>query len=211
MTVPNSGGSAQRSRDLALQATLEWLEHPNFKTRVSGQIFMESVTVGRTFIDLAKRTSHNDFDPAYKAAKQRWHEMLDEAKHLGWLIVDVKTTGRPRTKEYSPHDIANARRRLRFHRPAYLETRDERVTDGGQKTTTSVVTIQDHIWRDLLNDITAEALVGNTRAEIIEALGLPERAAVCFWRWLNHNGWKQKRVRHADGSRSYVLAQREVQ
>ncbi len=211
MTVPNSGESAQRSRDLALQTTLEWLEHPNFKTRVNFKVFMESVTLGRVYLDIAERTNHNDYDPTFRAAKQRWHAMLDEARHLGWLIVDMKATGRPRTKEYSPHDIANAHRRLRFHRPSHLETRDECITDGYQRKSVSVVTVQDHIWRSLVSDITAEALVGNTKADIIDALGLPQRAGSCFWRWLNHNGWKQKRVRHADGSRSYVLAPKEIQ
>ena len=53
--------------------TLEWLEHPNFKARVSGKVFMESVSIGQTYLEIAERTNYNDYDPVFRKAKERWH------------------------------------------------------------------------------------------------------------------------------------------
>ncbi len=208
MTVPPTNRSIERSQAAALQMTLEWLEHPEFRERVSGQVFMESVTLGRTYLEIAKQTNYNDYNPVFTQAKERWYAALTQAEKLGWLAVDRKSIGRPRTRDYSPTEIANAFRRLsRLGRSKELEQRDECITGGAAKTNVSVVTLQDNLWFALLKDVTAEAISGNSREEIAEALGLPPRAASCFWRWLTRNGWKQKRLRLPDGSRPYVLVQ----
>lgn len=207
MTVPYSNSGAERARDLALQMVLEWITHPDFKARVSGKAFINSVTIGRTFIEIGEATNHNTYDETYTNAKRRWQDALKEAQNLGWLHVDNRTIGRPREKEYDRHERALAERRLRFMQPHHLENRDNCITGGPSTTSTAIVTIQDHIWRDLLSDITAEALSGNSRSDIGDAFGLPDRSTRAFWRWLVRHGWRQKRIRHADGSRTYVIVQ----
>ncbi len=180
---------------------IEWLDHPHFKPRVNFQFFMKSVTIGRTLDEL----DYPPYDPIYLQAVRRWAQGRDYAASVGWTACDEKLLGIPRTYHSSDTETANAYRRLRFHRPDYLQKRDECVIDDSQRNSQTVITIQDNFWHDLLEEVTPDGIHGNSRAEIAKALKLPPRVAGCFWRYLRKQGWQQVRKRLADGTRLYVL------
>lgn len=206
MTVPHINLSEIRAQELALQMVIEWLESDNFRHKAKGEVFRDSVSLGKHLKAIGESCDWNPWNITYEHAKRRWLEVLKQAESSGWLIVETTKNGRPRTKDYSATEIANAFRRLqRSSRSFEKERRDECIAGEAEKTNIRVVTLSSKLFEDLLAELTPEAVAGNTRNDLAGALGLQPRASNAFWRWLLHNGWKQKRLRHPDGTRSYVI------
>ena len=134
----------------------------------------------------------------------------------GWVRVETRRLGRPRSADYSVETLNKARRATNFgqgqgYKPdSSFKWGESVLGETVNNNPAQLVVIHESVHKALLDGAGADELVGLTRAQVAELLGLTKKYSDRFVRWLLGTGeWKE--VRTKDGTtRERVLRRVEL-
>ena len=208
--------SERRIRRRALQTLREWLASDNFRSRAPFDEVWAETSLGK---EVRRRQEETG---AWWSGEQgaQLKQLCDDVRRCwvenGWVRVETRRLGRPRTVEYSVEILNKARRATNFgqgqgYKPdSSFKWGESVLGETVNNNPAQLVVIHESVHKALLDAAGAEELVGLTRAQVAELLGLTKKYSDRFVRWLVATGeWKE--VRTKDGTtRERVLRRVEL-
>lgn len=198
-------------RELALKALSQWLSSENFKERASWKIAWAETSLAK---EVERRRTAEGWQWAVGEEGQQLKKLVQDVQRAwvenGWVRVETRRVGRPRTADYDRDTLAKARRLYREGVQGYTSDSSYAWAESVLGETTNknppqVIVVQESVHQELLDVVGENDLEGLTRVQIAELLGLSRSYTNRFVRWLLGTGrWKEVRLRDGE-SRERVL------
>ncbi len=198
-------------RELALKALSQWLSSENFKERAPWKVAWSETSLAK---EVERRRIANGWQWCVGEEGQQLKKLVQDIQRAwleyGWVRVETRRVGRPRTAEYDQHTLAKARRLYRDGVQGYTSDStyvwaESVLGETTNKNPPQVIVIQERVHRELLFAVGEKELEGLTRVQIAELLGVSQSYTNRFVRWLLGTGrWKEVRLRDGE-SRERVL------
>lgn len=203
-------------REQALLSLAEWLASDNFKARAPLSKVWAETSLGR---EMARRWKEHGVWGAGEDGRQLKllaHDIQRVWVENGWVQLESRRLGRPRSAEYSIEVLNKARRLTNYgsgqgyRADSSFRWGESVLGETVNNNPTQLVVIHESVHKALLDAVGADNLVGLTRAQVAELLGLTKKYSDRFVRWLvGTGGWKEIQVR--DGTqRERVLTRVEL-
>ena len=192
-------------RQLALKALAQWLSSDNFKERASWRVVWAETSLGK---EVERRRSTDGWQWTVGEEGEQLKKLVQDVQKAwvenGWVRVESRRVGRPRTADYDRDTLAKARRLYREGVQGYTSDSSYAWAQSVLGETMNnnppqIVVIQERVHRELLDSIGEEELEGLSRVQVAELLGLSKPYTNRFVRWLlRTGGWKEARLRDGE-------------
>jgi hypothetical protein len=208
--------SERRIRRRALQTLREWLASDNFRSRAPLNEVWAETSLGE---EVRRRQEETGAWWSGEEGEQL-KQLCDDVRRCwvenGWVRVETRRLGRPRSADYSVETLNKARRATNFGQgqgyraDSYFRWGESVLGETVNNNPAQLVVIHESVHKALLDGAGADELVGLTRAQVAELLGLTKKYSDRFVRWLLGTGeWKEVRIK--DGTtRERVLRRIEL-
>ena len=202
--------------EIALKALSQWLASDKFRSRAPFNEVWAETSLGK------RMKRRQDETGAWWSGEEgaQLKQLCDDIRSCwvknGWVRVETRRLGRPRSADYSVETLNKARRATNFGQgqgyraDSYFRWGESVLGETVNNNPAQLVVIHESVHKALLDGAGADELVGLTRAQVAEVLGLTKKYSDRFVRWLVATGeWKE--VRTKDGTtRERVLRRVEL-
>lgn len=197
--------------ETAFRICLDWLRADNFKDRVGFETFRSASTLWQK-IEYDRQHSGRTL---WEQDQQLMIEAIKHAHEKGWIQREFSKMGRPRTKDFSPQQQAEAEYKLNHHLAESTMKRLHSQAGEYQPDFYSVLTVTDRIFEEWLGTIDPQQLQNISRDELLNLTGFNPKVNNRLYNWLRQKGWSERRASRTSEmgviSRVRVLWQEDVQ
>lgn len=203
-------------QELALKALTQWLCSDNFRPRAPFSEVWAVTSLGREMT--RRREEYGVWRSGDEGGqiKRLAHDVQRTWVENGWVRLESRRLGRPRSAEYSSEVLNKARRLTNYGRgqgyraDSSFRWAESVLGETVNNNPTQLVVVHESVHEALLDAAGADELLGLTRAQIAELLGLTKKYSDRFVRWLVATGeWKEVRIKDAT-TRERVLRRVEL-
>ena len=176
---------------ISLQICIDWMNSDDFQLKGNIRKLVKASSFYQQIQESIKTSGYN-----YHRTEQLFTEALGYAEENGWIKRTCAVLGRPRTNSYSSWERSRAE--YVYGHPKTSESTRKKlrsVADSVQTHGSQVVTIREGIWKAIYESAPVSLFEGRSREELQQMLNLNPKATNAFWRWLQENGWKVRRIK----------------